>query len=598
MCHSKEGGAPVVDVTSLSGSVHKNVSCVSCHAEASSIPHPETLRPVVCGSCHSSEAGQYFSAQHGKKVGGDRTQAQGCGDCHGKPHSILPQSDPNSPVYRDHVPALCASCHDDALRMKNSELFRFRPYESYMASVHGKALSRGNESAPVCSDCHGLHGLLPPTNRDSRIFKQNVPKTCGGCHSTEQEAFEKSVHARAVAIGMDNAPVCTDCHGEHLTLAPSDPLSLVYPASVGKTCGSCHDAERITLAYNLPSDRLRTYTESYHGLAAKNGSIRVANCASCHGSHDILPSSDPASSVNKANLSSTCGKCHPGAGTKLAKGYVHSTPIRSANRVVRYVIYFYLSLITLVIGGMFLHNLIDFVRKLAVHYRVMKSQAGEFRFVLSERLQHIMLTITFTVLAYSGFARRLPEAWVFYPFKLAEHPATTRGLVHRVAAALFIALAIYHVWFTLLTRRGRNQLKDLRPRLRDFGDLIDVAKYDVGISKEPPRFKRYNYVEKSEYWALVWGSVIMIVTGLALVFVNVTLKYFPLWVAELVTSIHFYEAVLATLAIPVWHFYWNILDPHVYPMNWSWITGKSAEKREDEPSDGSGDSAAGGFVDT
>jgi len=368
-------------------------------------------------------------------------------------------------------------------------------------------------------------------------------------------------------------------------LAPSDPFSLVYPSSIKKTCGSCHAAERITSDYRLPKDVVTTYDQSYHGLAARNGSLTVANCASCHGYHNILPSSDPASSVNRANLSATCGKCHTGAGRRLATGYVHSTPVRSRNIVVRYVIIFYITLIILVIGGMFLHNVIDFGKKLARHYRAMRTRAAEFRFVLSERVQHIILTITFLVLAYSGFARRFPETWLFYPFKIFNDPYSVRALIHRIAAAIFIALCIYHVWYVLLTRRGKEQFNALKPGLVDFKDLASTAKYDLGISKEPPSFGRYGYIEKSEYWALVWGSTIMIITGLALVFSNFTLRYFPLWVAELVTAIHFYEAVLATLAIFVWHFYWTILDPDVYPMNWSWITGRSAHKHlgETEP---------------
>jgi cytochrome b subunit of formate dehydrogenase len=583
MCHSQEGGAPLVDVTVLKASAHANLACISCHAQASSLPHPEKLKAVDCSSCHSIEAEQYLSGRHGIKVGGNRPEGQVCGDCHGMPHAITSSSNASSPTYRVRIPSLCAKCHDDPARMGNSVLSQVQPYKSYMASVHGRAFAKGNINAAVCSDCHGLHALLPTFDRNSKIFRQNVPETCGKCHGQALAAYGNSVHGRAVKTGINEAPVCTDCHGEHLILSPTDPFSQVYPSSIKQTCGSCHAAERITSAYGLPKYVVNTYEQSYHGLAARNGSLTVANCASCHGHHDILPSSDPASSVNKANLSATCGKCHTGAGRTLAQGYVHSTPIRSRNVVVRYVIIFYLTLITLVIGGMFLHNLIDFVKKLSSHFRIMKSRAIEFRFVWSERLQHIVLTITFLVLAYSGFARRFPEAWWSLPFKLFQNPASARGMVHRIAAGIFIALCGYHLWFVASTRRGKEQLKALKPGFQDFRDLVATAKYDLGISKVPPAFGKFSYIEKSEYWALVWGSAIMIITGLALVFANFTLRYFPLWVAELVTSIHFYEAVLATLAILVWHFYWTIFDPNVYPMNWSWITGRSAEKRVEGP---------------
>jgi hypothetical protein len=89
------------------------------------------------------------------------------------------------------------------------------------------------------------------------------------------------------------------------------------------TCAQCHDSLRLTREFDLAGRRSETFLDSYHGLAGKLGSKGVANCASCHGVHNILPSSDPRSTVNKANLKATCGKCHPGASENFAKGAVH-----------------------------------------------------------------------------------------------------------------------------------------------------------------------------------------------------------------------------------------------------------------------------------
>ena len=75
-----------------------------------------------------------------------------------------------------------------------------------------------------------------------------------------------------------------------------------------------------------------------------------------------------------------------------------------------------------------------------------------------------------------------------------------------------------------------------------------------------------SYIEKIEYWALIWCVMIMGVTGILLWFENITLKLFPLWVINLLTIIHYYEAVLATLAILVWHIYFVVLDPTIYPL--------------------------------
>jgi cytochrome b subunit of formate dehydrogenase len=537
---------------------------------------------VGCKACHGAEVSEYVTHRHGIKVGGQRPLSQVCGDCHGRSHSIVGRSDPSSPVYRSHVPALCSRCHSDPDSLADGKVRQPGAYITYMASVHGRASARGVSGAAVCTDCHGTHSLLPASDADSKIFRGNVPATCGACHAGIAVSYENSVHGKALRSGVMEAPACTDCHGEHDIRSPEDATSPVYAASISRTCSACHEAEGIVSKFRLPSDRVSTFEESYHGLAAQYGSLTVANCSSCHGYHDVLPSSDPASSVNKANLPKTCGKCHVGAGKRLAEGNVHSTPATSKSRVVHYVVIFYIGLIALVIGGMVLHNFLDLLRKLVEHFRQARAEGKLDRFLPTERVQHIVLAVTFVVLAYTGFAIKYPMASWAAPLRLFDNPEQVRGATHRVAAGLFIALSLYHAWFVFLTRRGRDQLRRLAPRLRDFSDLWLLTKYNLGLSVKRPTYSRYNYVEKSEYWALIWGSAIMVASGLLLVFEEFTLKYFPLWFSELATAVHFYEAVLASAAIVVWHFYWSIFDPHSYPMNWTWITGRLTHKQLEE----------------
>jgi hypothetical protein len=98
--------------------------------------------------------------------------------------------------------------------------------------------------------------------------------------------------------------------------------------------------------------------------------------------------------------------------------------------------------------------------------------------------------------------------------------------------------------------------------------------YYLGLESERPTFARFNYAEKAEYWALVWGLLVMAATGLLLWFKVLVSVWLPRWWMDVATAIHFYEAVLATLAIIVWHFYQVFFDPDVYPMNWAWWDGK------------------------
>ena len=226
---------------------------------------------------------------------------------------------------------------------------------------------------------------------------------------------------------------------------------------------------------------------------------------------------------------------------------------------------------------MLFHNLSDYIRKIISGPHSGESHSAKemttMRLNGQERLQHLVLSVAFFTLAYSGFALKYPEQWWAQPFHAGGE--TLRKAVHRWTALVFCLTGIWHLLYMVGTRRGRFLLRhNLLPRLRDLGDPIRVILFNLGLRKEKVKLSYPSYIEKSEYWALVWGSVIMVLTGSLLVFNDFTLQHLPVWVSNLATLIHFYEAVLAFLSILVWHFYWTIFDPEVYPMNMSWMTGR------------------------
>lgn len=566
-------------------SVHGSNLCISCHSDIKEVPHPEKLKPVNCAECHHLESQIYQTSDHGiaLKKG---ISAAACMDCHGSdPHAILDNRNPESSIYRVNIGKTCAKCHEDQARMEPYHLLEKSPLTTYEQSIHGKALlEKGMMQSAVCTDCHGSHDLHAPTNPKSKIYPQNVPHTCGKCHENVSIVYERSVHGKAAIAGKREAPVCTDCHGEHNIKSHLDPDSKVFASSVStKVCGACHAAEKITSKYRLPSDRLKTYMESYHGLAGKAGSTTVASCASCHGAHDILPSSDPSSSVNKNNLQQTCGKCHPNVGEQLAQGSVHLAPSPTRDKVIFYVTNFYIALIVMTVGMMLVHNMLDFMRKSKIHYLKKLEQGTHIRFTRSERVQHLVLTFSFVVLAYSGFALKFSHSWWALPFTLFNSDYDLRGMVHKGAAIIFTALSVYHLGYLLFTARGRLQLQAFYFKAKDLADFTGMLKYNLGKAQSRPKFARYSYIEKIEYWALMWGAIIMIATGSMLTFENVVMQYLPKWILDVADIVHFYEAMLATLAIIVWHFYFTIFDPEHYPMNWSMTTGKSSEEDPEEP---------------
>jgi hypothetical protein len=255
-----------VDEELLKESVHAKHSCSDCHSDIRAIPHKGEIKRVSCIRCHFK----------GNVVG-------------------APQKDINL---------------------------------EFAKSVHGVAAAAGNAKAPVCQDCHGTHNILSPKDPDSQMNKANIPETCGRCHLEVFSDYRESVHWAAFEHEKEDSAVCTDCHGEHTIRAHENPESSTYMTRVPETCSRCHSSVAVVGKYGIKTEQVATYGRSYHGIAIKFGGKTVANCASCHGVHDILPSSDPRSAVHIDNIPKTCGKCHTGANANYAKGKIHVDPTK------------------------------------------------------------------------------------------------------------------------------------------------------------------------------------------------------------------------------------------------------------------------------
>src|SRR5512135_327124 len=310
-----------VDLQEYRSSVHGKDSCVTCHTDAKA-PH-EKLKKVSCGKCHGDAEKSYAMSSHGILRAKGVTDVPACYDCHGK-HGIRKAKDPAARTFRLNIVATCLRCHKDQAIEKKYNLPDQKAMVAYEQSVHGLASKKARlTGSSVCIDCHGNHAILPGDQPRSATNRQKIPTMCGKCHPGILEKYEKSVHGKGMRAGIAESPVCTDCHGEHTITRVSDPSSSVSTRNIPKTCSGCHDKETISTRYALPKKRFSSYMDSFHGVAVEYGMTKAANCASCHGVHEILPSSDPASMVNKANLPKTCGKCHPNAGPNFAKGDVH-----------------------------------------------------------------------------------------------------------------------------------------------------------------------------------------------------------------------------------------------------------------------------------
>ena len=202
----------------------------------------------------------------------------------------------------------------------------------------------------------------------------------------------------------------------------------------------------------------------------------------------------------------------------------------------------------------------------------------------AERWQHIFLLVSFLTLVVTGFMLRFPEVWWVRGIRhLSDQVFEARSIVHRIAAVVMVAASLFHLYYVLFTKRGKELIRDLFPSLQDGRDAVAVLKYNLGLSKEKPRFGRFSYIEKSEYWALVWGTIVMAGTGFIMWFDNTFIGLLTKLGYDISHTIHYYEAWLATLAIVVWHFYFVIFNPDTYPINLAFWKGTiSGEEMEEE----------------
>ena len=173
----------------------------------------------------------------------------------------------------------------------------------------------------------------------------------------------------------------------------------------------------------MPADRVPSYADSYHGLALQEGKVTAANCASCHGVHSILRSTDPRSTVNAANLRKTCGACHEGVDEgKFVIGPVHvQTSTGVAHPVVKWIRWTYWGLIPVTLGFMILHNLLDFLAKLIRRRpRYETGGAKVTRMNRNFRIAHWGVILSFPTLVITGFALKFPDAWWTRPMLLGK----------------------------------------------------------------------------------------------------------------------------------------------------------------------------------
>jgi predicted CXXCH cytochrome family protein len=599
-CHGKPDLAKEVDGREVSlfvdgeryaGSTHAKIACAQCHSEVAPSherPCDAITRKVDCAVCHADPAAQYARSIHGKLSAQGDPDAPVCLDCHDR-HDTQSKRSPASPTFARNVPELCARCH----RAGEKAAVRIDAdvpdiVASYADSIHGKGLTEsGLVVTATCVNCHSSHGELPPDDPASTVNRANLPATCGQCHHGVAETFAKSIHATGDPKEGQQLPVCEDCHSSHSIRRADSPG---FRTRMMEQCGKCH------------GEQAESFFETFHGKVSRLGAEGAAKCSDCHGSHDILPVADPASHLSRANVVATCAQCHEGSHRRFAGYLTHAT---HHDRERFPWLFWSFRLMTLLLVGTLafalLHTLAWLVRLWLSREEWQRVKAlsrtegqGRLyrRFDRFQRGQHLFMLLSFFTLAITGMALKFSYATWAQGFSRLAGGQPTMAVLHRVAAVALILVFLFHVWDVRRRRREAGKTwwqmitgpETILFHPRDLRDLFGSIKWFFGLGPRP-RYGRYTYWEKFDYFAVFWGVLVIGSTGFVLWFPELLTRVIPGWSINVATIIHSDEALLAVGFIFTIHFFNTHFRPDKFPMDPVIFTGRITveELEHDKP---------------
>jgi predicted CXXCH cytochrome family protein len=579
-----------VDEQVYAGAAHGEVACASCHVEvtASLTRACETVSsPVDCGICHAEPVAEYRAGMHGKLRAEGDPDAPTCLDCHEK-HSTQKKEIPSSPTFARNVPELCGRCHragEPAAVRIESEVDDI--VDSYVDSIHGKGLLQsGLVVTATCTDCHGFHRELPSSDPEATVHRDNIAKTCGNCHHGIEEIFRTSIHWPDIARTDRELPTCEDCHSSH-TISRTDRVDFRF--RMMDQCGRCHEKEA------------ETFFDTYHGKVSRLGAAGVANCYDCHGTHDILPPTEPASRLSRQNVVDTCGQCHPGSHRRFAGYLTHAT--HHDPEKYPWLFWSFWAMTALLVGTLsfaLLHTLAWLVRlwrsreEWKAHKALARTAGAKLyrRFDRSQRTLHMFMLISFFALALTGMALKFSYmswaqgiSWFLGGFE-------SMGLLHRIGAVTLIVVFVVHLWDVRRRKlsSGRSWKEMLTGadsmlfNLRDLRQVGQSIRWFFGKGPRP-NYGRYTYWEKFDYFAVFWGVMVIGSTGLVLWFPELFTRVLPGWSVNVATIIHSDEALLAVGFIFTVHFFNTHFRPDKFPMDPVIFTGRVTvdELKYDKP---------------
>lgn len=566
LCHSATLFAAAAPAAPAKKETITNGDCLDCHSDAQvrKVNGKDVPLPAF-------DTNRFNASIHGKLQ---------CVECHNGIKEAVHESHPPPPQ--------CVECHPSQASHTNA-------LYTYLASAHGQSRSSGVAVAATCNDCHGSHAVEPVKNNTSPLSKMNLSQTCAKCHAKENAIFLRSIHGQLLAKGDKHAPSCTDCHQGH-TIESTKKAH--FKRTSDQKCGNCHQ------------DRLEHYHETYHGKALVLGrpSVvpEVAACYDCHGHHDVLPTSNPASHLSATNRLATCRQCHESATEKFAQYMPHANPLDREHYPILNATFI---LMTSLLMGVFTffgaHTLFWLITSVSIYLRdpaaakalKIKNEKGDewfVRFTPFQRFLHFLVVTSFLILVITGMPLKFYDAhWAKVLFGLVGGLEAARGL-HRVAAMITFLYFFLHVFNLIVVLWGkRDAVKDpatgsysikrmlmamfgpdsMIPSWRDVQDFIAHCKWFMGKGPKP-QWDRWTYWERFDYFAVFWGVAIIGSSGMIMWFPEFFTRFLPGWLINVSLIVHSDEALLAAGFIFSIHFFNTHFRLEKFPMDTVIFTGR------------------------
>ena len=565
-----------VDSLEVHDSIHRNTACAQCHTGASPAKQRSCATittKVDCSICHAEIVEVYKTSTHGTLADRGDLNAPICLDCHGK-HNTKIHRNPKSPTYPTNVPELCGKCHREG--SKATVRYKGDQHEiltNYIMSIHGKGLLQsGLVVTAMCTDCHTAHHELPKDDPLSSVHKKNIARTCAVCHNGIYEKFIQSIHFTTEENPEKELPMCDDCHLSH-TISRIDKEG--FKLNIINQCGRCH------------MDVTETYFETFHGKVSKLGYDAAAKCNDCHGAHDILPTWEPESRLSRQNIVETCAACHEGSHRQFAGYLTHATHHDKDKYPILYYTFWFMTILLVTTFTIFgTHTLLWLPRSLKERKRLKKIRhdptAKQYlRFGRLDRRLHILVIISFLSLALTGMILKFSYmGWA----QLASRwlgGFESASFIHRFGAVITFFYFGSHIFGLIKKRKYRGKSwkeflfgsGSMIPNMQDAKDAFATLKWFIGMGPRP-KYGRWTYWEKFDYFAVFWGVAIIGATGLILWFPEFFTHFFPGWFINVATVIHSDEALLAVGFIFTVHFFNTHFRADKFPMDTVIFTGR------------------------